>query len=157
MVSNRRIRGVALICYNPRGEILILQEYRTKPRLGKYRGMFSVPMETLRHREREMNGLVRLIQEELPGFSLSPPITRIGIYQIPGCTCTLYSMKTIVSCLPTRSTVEVGNYQWIDPKKALTLWLRWGVWEMINDFLEGKREVFCRCCRIPTSAPVPAP
>jgi len=149
----QRIRGVALIVQNSEGKILILQEYETKPHLGKYGGMFSIPMETSNPKESDYYAITRLIREELPGFNLLPENiiqSRLGIYRIvPHVWVTLYSIKTSASYLPNSKNNEVGNYQWIDPKKALNLWLRQGAWEMISNFIDGKREVLCRCCRTP--------
>lgn len=151
----QRIRGVALIVQNLEGKILILQEYETKPHLGKYCGMFSIPMETSKPEESDYYAIVRLIREELPGFNFLPENiirSRIGIYRIvPHVWVTLYSIKTGVQHFPNPKSSEVGNYQWIEPKKALDLWLRQGAWEMISDFMDGKKEVLCRCCRAPLS------
>src|SRR3990167_9749320 len=65
-----RVRGVALVVRNPRGEILLVEEGETKPEFGKYAGMFSPPMETLLYRKEPLLTAVgRLIAEEIPGFS----------------------------------------------------------------------------------------
>lgn len=152
----QRTRGVALIVQNLEGEILILQEYDTKPHLGKYRSMFSIPMETSKQDESDYSAISRLIQEELPGFNLPPEKiikSHIGIYRIvPHVWVTLYSIKTTTSDLPNSKSSEVGNYQWVDPKSALNLWLRQGAWEMIKDFINGKKDVSCRYCRAPSSS-----
>lgn len=149
------VRGVALIIQNSdsEGEILILQEYETKFQLGKYSGMFSIPMETSYLEETDYCALLRLIQEELPGFDLALEQalqSRIGIYHIvPHAWVTLYSAKMNNKCLPRPESREVGNYQWVNPEKALSLWLRQGAWEMINDFMNGRKGVFCHDCRAP--------
>ena len=79
----RGIRAVALIVVNPNGEVLLLQEFGSKPHIGKLAGMSSIPMETSAPREPDDMVLARLIAEELPG--LAPKITiegRLGVYRI---------------------------------------------------------------------------
>lgn len=149
----QRIRGVALIVQNPKGEILILQEYQTKPHLGKYCGMFSIPMETSEPGEPDYHTVVRLVREELPGCDFlcgSVPLTHIGVYRIvPHVWVNLYSITTTDNRLPDsekKEDEEVGNYQWIFPTKALNLWLRQGACEMISDFVDNKSGVLCRYC-----------
>ncbi len=157
-MTTQRIRGVALVVANLKGEILILQEYETKPYFGKYRGMFSIPMETAKPNESDQSAVSRLIEEELPGFDLKPYIKNIiqshaGVYQIVPCVwANLYSIMTAnnyVSDFSNARDKEVGNHQWICPKNALSLWLRQGAWEMIDDFMNNKKGVFCKHCRTP--------
>lgn len=151
---------MALIIQNPEGKILVLQEYETKPHLGKYRGMLSIPMETSRPKEPDLNTITRLLGEEVPGFDLQPEEilqSRIGIYQIvPRVWVTLYWTKTMRQHLPNQKSSEVGNYQWVDPREVLDFWLRQGAREMISDFLEGEKEVFCRHCRAPEQITSPS-
>ena len=148
-----RVRGVALIVSNPRGEILIIQELQTKPHLGKYTGMFSPPMETSRERERDCSTIVRLIDEELPGLAGHIKIEneRQGVYRIvPGVWVSLYVGQTRDSRLPTpdaRSKEEVGTYLWVPPCEAITFWLRQGAGEMLTDYVEHRNKVVCRHCR----------
>ena len=151
----RLIRGVALIVQNPKGEILILQEYESKPYFGKYRGMFSIPMETSKPDESDIRAVARLIEEELPGFGF--PLeeivpAHIGIYRIvPHVWVNLYSVRAATVQLPSNNSesMEVGNYQWMRPENALNLWLRQGAREMIEDFVNNKKGMLCRRCRIP--------
>ena len=152
----KHVRGVALIVQNPKGEILILQEYETKPRFGKYCGMFSIPMETLEPDEPDHHAIVRLIKEELSGFDFSfdgALRAHIGAYRIVSHVwVNLYSARTTNTHLPDSKNPknkEVGNYRWTDPKKALDLWLRQGAREMISDFIDNKKGVLCRRCRTP--------
>jgi len=152
----QRIRGVALIIQNLKGEILILQEYETKPRFGKYCGMFSIPMETSESDEPDYHTIVRLAKEELPGldFSFDGVLqAHVGAYRIVSHVwVNLYSVRTTNTHLPDSKNPknkEVGNYRWTDPKKALNLWLRQGAWEMISDFINNKKGVLCRRCRTP--------
>ena len=154
-MTAQRIRGVALIVQNPQGKILVLQEFKAKPYFGKYCGMFSIPMETSEPNEPNYFTILRLVREELPGFSFPSKNvlqSHIGIYRIASHVCNLYFVKVADDRLPdskNSKSKEVGNYQWMDPEKALDLWLRQGAWEMINDFINNKKGVFCRHCRTP--------
>jgi hypothetical protein len=139
-MSGKLICGVALIVQNPEGEILVLQEFQSKPHFGKQSGMFSIPMETAEPEELDISALIRLVREELPGFNL--PLCElpkhIGSYQIvPQTLVNLYFIKTNNGNLPVcedSQNKEVGNHQWILPEEALELWLRLGAKEMISDF-----------------------
>jgi len=75
-MTTQRVRGVALIVQNPAGEILVLQEHESKPRFGKYCGMFSIPMETSEPNETDHCTIARLIKEELPGLDIPWPDPR---------------------------------------------------------------------------------
>ncbi|MEK7664957.1 MAG: NUDIX domain-containing protein [Patescibacteria group bacterium] len=152
----QRVRGVALIVQNPEGKILVLQEHESKPHFGKYSGMFSIPMETSKPNESNYSTVVRLIGEELPGLDL--PIdgvlkAYIGDYRIvSGVWVKLFLIKANNAYLPdseNSKNKEVGNYQWMNPEKALNLWLRQGAREMINDFMSNKKGVLCRYCCAP--------
>ena len=152
---NDKIRGVALIVYDPDDNILILQEYESKPHIGKYSGMFSVPMETSEPDELDFHAIVRLVVEELQGFDIlitDTLLLRIGSYQIvPDVWVNLYSIETVNNHLPdfNPKNKEVGNYRWMRPEEALLLWLRQGAREMISDFLNNKKGVLCESCRAP--------
>lgn len=147
-----RIRGVALVVTNPRSEILMLQEFEDKPHIGKLRGMFSIPMETSREGETQIDTVKRLPHEELPGLQLQQlPGAYIGAYcVVPNVWVTLYTVATESFDLPAESECsEVGNYRWSTPHDALALWLRQGAPEMIEDFAAGRRNVICTACRPP--------
>jgi len=152
----QHVRGVALIVQNPEGKILVLQEYESKPHIGKYPGMFSIPMETSKPNEPDHCAIARLIKEELPGLDL--PIdgaleARIGSYRIvPGVWVNLFFIGARNAHLPNSEDTknkEVGNHQWVVPDKALGLWLRQGAHEMISDFVGNKKGVLRRYCRAP--------
>ncbi len=152
----QRVRGVALIIQNPEGKILVLQEYESKPHLGKYPGMFSIPMETSKPNEPDHCAVARLIDEELPGLGLSIDGAlgvHVGSYRIvPRVWVKLFFIKASNAKLPDSDdpkNKEVGNHQWVSPEKALDLWLRQGAHEMISDFVGNKKGVLCKYCRIP--------
>lgn len=135
-------RGVALIIENPLGEILVLQELEEKSRLGKKKGMFSIPMETVEQAESDVAALKRLIDEELPG--LAPKIKIIETqsfrrYRIaPGVWATLYTAVISDNSLPSVVGSEVTGHKWVRLREALTLWLRKGARDMISDYIEGR-------------------
>jgi hypothetical protein len=157
-IRKPRIRGVALIISNPSDEILIIKEEQSKPHFGKYRGMFSPPMETARSGEQDCSTIARLIDEELPGFAgrILLENKRRGVYRIvPGVWVRLYAGRTQDSLLPTpttKSKKEIAGYAWIPPQSALALWIRQGAREMLADYIEDRRGVICRHCR-PAIAP----
>lgn len=148
----RRVRGVALILTNPVGDILILRELRSKPHLGKLEGMLSVPMETSLSSEAAVSTLWRLHEEELPGLSLTLPGTYIGAYRIvPGAWVRLYTTIALSNRLPVVSgeSPEVGDYRWVSVAEAADLWLRQGALEMIEDYVQGHRNVRREWCSPP--------
>jgi hypothetical protein len=153
-MAKQRIRGVALIVQNLNGEILVLQEYETKLRLGKRCGMFSIPMETSKPNEPDYNAIVRLLEEELPGFDVPlKTLSHVGIYRITSNVwVNLYSAKAEsanLSHLENAKSREVGNHQWIKLKEVFDLWLRRGAQEMVSDFTRNKKNIFRKHCRIP--------
>lgn len=143
------LAGVALVVRNWKGEILLIKEKVTKPRLGKYAGTWSFPMETLY--SHEMNdhqaGLMRLIGEEisyLSGRHILPPFTLQGSYLIAPCArAWLYggwTYRVDAPPLPIESE-EIAEYRWFDPAETPKLWLRQGMPEMLEDFLAGQTGV----------------
>ncbi len=156
MTTKQHPHGVALVIHNAAGKILVLQELSSKPELGKYRGMYSIPMETVKRGESIGAALGRLINEELPGLesALSAKRELIGQYQVaPEVWATLYQVECNGTKLPS-NTAEVGSHTWIDPTEALKLWLRQGAQEMIADFIAGKKKVICNYCNPPIKASI---
>ncbi|PIR84031.1 hypothetical protein COU18_01325 [Candidatus Kaiserbacteria bacterium CG10_big_fil_rev_8_21_14_0_10_51_14] len=143
----QRLRAVALVVVNPAGEILVLQEFVSKPTLGKFAGMFSVPMETCHHGEPDLLALKRLHDEELTGLPFMGKPTRIGAYRVaPQAWAKLYTMSVERVAPIIGQTFEVGNHQWVPVQDALGLWLRRGAPEMIQDYAAGHRNVVRRAC-----------
>lgn len=154
----RRVRGVALIVRSPRDwrEVLVIQELESKPQLGKYTGMFSIPMETSRLGESDVSALSRLMEEELPG--LGPHVTvereRRGIYRITRRVwVSLYGAVARTRSLPSLPTAEVGGYSWMDVGDVLRLWLRQGAREMLADYIARREAVLCRKCKSASATP----
>jgi hypothetical protein len=151
-VTSRVIRGVALVITNPGGEVMTIRENETKPYLGKYAGMHSIPMETKRASEPDSQALARLVTEELPGFSDRIQIIekRRGVYRIvSGVLVSLYEARMLDSSLPLviNGIAEVDQHAWKPVAEATCLWLRRGAFEMLDDFRAGRTRVFCRECR----------
>lgn len=146
-----RVRGVALVVASSRGHILVLQELQSKPHLGKYSGMYSVPMETSNPEESDESALKRLLSEELTGLELAELSERpIGWYMIvPGVKVTLYTSQAVDDRLPTYGVglPEVTNHQWVPVTEVRKLWLRQGAYEMLSDYIEGRTGVSCLQCR----------
>lgn len=150
---HQRIRGVALILSNPKGSILILQEFVDKPHFGKLAGMFSIPMETSHPGEADIEALRRLHKEELAGLP-SPhlPGVHVGAYRIvPRVWVKLYAATADCSrtSIFSGNRHEVGNHAWLPVSEALKLRLRQGAREMIMDHVAGKRGVLRRACSAP--------
>ena len=155
-----RTRGVALFVRNASGLILILREWGTKPHLGKFAGMYSIPMETSQPGESDPVALQRLVREELPGLEDQVGINpgRVGLYRIvPRVWVSLYAAAMNSSNLPVRKTDEVGDYAWIEPEYVFTRWLRQGAREMIADALSDAQGVVQRSCVTPLSPPITVP
>ncbi len=158
-MTSMRIRGVALFVRNSVESVLILREFENKPYIGKYAGMYSIPMETSLPGDPDSLTLRRLVQEELPGLDDQLRINscRIGWYRIvPKVWVSLYTASMDSSILPVKRTNEVGDHAWIEPNCVLTLWLRQGAREMIDDALSDAKGVVRRFCTIPLSEPIVA-
>jgi len=142
------IRGVALLVVNPAGEILVLQEFFCKPYLGKYAGMWSIPMETCEPGENYPSTLKRLHEEELGGLpSIHMSARYIGAYRVvPHVWAKLYAAMSSTYHLPGISTSEIGNPRWVPVPEALGLCLRQGAREMIRDYAGGVENVIRRHC-----------
>jgi predicted NUDIX family NTP pyrophosphohydrolase len=146
---DKKIRGVALIVKNPKGEILILKELESNLQTGKQAGMFSIPMETLENQEDDASALIRLIEEELPGFKADIQVKPVsmGVYYLTtGASASLYVALMPNFSLPVADVnSEVGEHRWINPVGALDLWLRQGAREMIADYIAGVSGIIRLC------------
>jgi hypothetical protein len=151
--TEERVKGVALIVQNG-DDIMIIEEFFDKPSLKKKRGDGSAPMETVRRGESDLEALRRMEEEELPGIPRLPlPGEFIGQYEVvEGTWANLYRVKTISRQLPAQAgdAPEVGNYRWMPPSIALTLVLRPGAREMIEDHVAGHTNVRRAGCRPPS-------
>lgn len=156
----RGIRGVALVVTEPVGTILMLEEFESKPHLGKYAGMTSIPMETCRPGEPHPQTLARLVEEELPGLGehLTIHPERIGWYRIvPRVWVALYRAEVREPVVPGGDGGEVGNYVWQFPADVLGTWLRQGAREMVEDFVTGCHGVVRRVCQAVEPEPIRRP
>ena len=144
------LTGVALIIVNQEGAVLLVRELEAKPHLGKYVGIFSIPMETIEEGENEREALVRLIAEELGGFPVEVEKTPRGVYWVtPHARASLYAGRALTASLPTgpQRLGEVDGYRWVPPQEALQLWVRRVVCEMLADYIGGRSGVTRRRCR----------
>ncbi|MDO8514783.1 MAG: NUDIX hydrolase [bacterium] len=150
MKKRLRLRAVALIVANPVGEILVLQEFVTKAHIGKFAGMWSIPMETVDPGQDSMATLSQLHLEELAGLpSIQMPARYIGAYEVvPDVWARLYATTSSTYELPAiyGNEHEVRNHQWLPIHVALELWLRQGAEEMIRDYAGGLENVVRRNC-----------
>ncbi len=146
----QRLRAVALVVANPVGEILVEQEFVSKPHIGKYAGMWSIPMETRVVGESDLAALHQLHEQELAGLpSIQIPGRYIGAYRVvPGAWARLYATMSSTYHLPPvfGDQPEVGNHRWVSVQEALGLWLRQGAEEMIRDYAGGIENVLRRHC-----------
>lgn len=150
MTKVLRLRAVALIVANPAGEILVLQEFAAKPRIGKHKGMWSIPMETVEPGQDDQATLRQLHEEELAGLpSIQMPPRYIGVYQVvPDVWATLYATTSSTYHLPVipGDGSDVRNHEWMSIQAALGLWLRRGAVEMIRDYAGGLENVIRESC-----------
>ncbi len=150
MTKHLRLRAVALVVANPAGEILVLQETVNKPHIGKYQGMWSIPMETCETGGSYLSTLRQLHEEELGGLlSIQMPARRIGAYRVaPNIWAQLHATTSSTYHLPSvfGDESEVRNHQWVPIQEAIGLWLRRGALEMIRDYAGGREDVLRRRC-----------
>ena len=92
----RRVRGVALIVENPEGKILVLQECESKPHLGKYPGMFSIPMETSKPNEPVEITEISCSARPSPKLMMAPRPNCFSICESAALNALLFS--SLISC-----------------------------------------------------------
>ena len=146
--------GVALIVESPDGEkiLTVIEMGKSKEWLGKIRGMETIPMETVRLWERRWwrrKTLHRLVRDELGGIDVEIEDKPRGIYQVvPRIHAFLYVGRAQTWRLPT-SNGEVGGHKWIRPQDIISEKTpsRQGVEEMVDDYIAGRRNVYCSYCR----------
>ncbi len=151
-----RLRAVALIVTHPyTDQILTLRELESKPHLGKFADMRSIPMETMHDGETHRHAVHRLIREELAGMpvrSVHVRKDRIGVYRVvPHVWVSLFtalSDTNDLSCIVGADGVD--THAWVHAEEALGLWLRQGAAEMIGDHLNNKTGVIRRHCIAPS-------
>ncbi len=68
------LRGVALFLSNSTGEMFVVRERQSKPKIGKIADMISIPMETIEPGESPEAALERLLREEIGLAIMSQPI-----------------------------------------------------------------------------------
>ena len=138
-----RLRAVALVIANPVGEILVLRELGHKPHIGKFRGSWSIPMETVDSGSDYLATLRQLVEQELGGLaSVQMPPRYVGAYRVvPGAWARLFATTSSTYHLPSLWDHDVDGHQWMTAQQALCLSLRQGAREMIHDYVGGLENV----------------
>lgn len=156
--KERRIMAVGAIIMADDGRILIVQETQDKPVIDKKTGDWSFPIETLGEGELPLEGLERLLDEEVGSIGLGdvdfvPERDWIGDYNVNpehpiwGRVYLLQARGSSENFTGHSSVGgEVINHRWVFPRGLQGLPRRKGVWEPLKDFLTGQRGVICTDC-----------
>jgi len=154
--GERNIMGVAAIILSQDGKILVVQETEDRPKADKRAGDWSIPAETIKEGESEIEALLRLIEEEVGengDIICNPESDWIGDYQLQkgfdkwGRAYLLYFNGTSDAPRSFRAVGdEVINHRWMDPKKIRNLPRRAGVLEIVEDFIAGRKGVIREKC-----------
>ncbi len=164
--SPDNVWGIGAIIRNRLFDIVLVQEAVSKPRWGKYAGMWSLPMETIEPHERidfERGAveqiLVRLVHEEVPwleGF-VRYPAEYFGEYPIAeNVRAKIYVLWSDRVSAPREPVIneEIGNAILTCPRHAYaTLWLRQGVPEMLRDYTDGYTNMRRQSFQLASAAP----
>lgn len=155
-IEERNIRGVAAVIVSGDGKILLVQETVDKPHIDKHAGDWSIPAETMREGEDEIDALSRLIAEEVGeegDITCNPAEDWLGDYRVKGRKdkwARAYVLRFNGTSDTPRSFRAVGdeviNHRWIDPKEIKDLPRRAGVLEVVEDFIAGRQGVICEEC-----------
>lgn len=148
--------GVAAIILSRDGKILVVQETETKTKIDKLAGDWSIPAETIKEGESELEALLRLIGEEVGengDITCNQESDWIGDYQLKKGT-NIWGRAYLlhfngISELPrifTSRGNEVINHRWINPQELRDLPRRRGVLEIVEDFLEGRKGIVREEC-----------
>ena len=154
--EERNIVGVAAIILSQDGKILVIQETEDKPWLDKKRGDWSIPAETVKEGETEIEALLRVIKEEVGengDIICYPENDWIGDYQF-GVGLSIWGRAYLlhfngVSDTPRSFNAErdeVINHRWITPQEIRNLPRRKGVLEIVEDFMEGRKGIVREEC-----------
>ena len=152
----RRIVAVGAIIMASDGRILVVQETVSKPVIDKQPGDWTFPAETLEAGETIIEGVRRMITEEVGPLSYSFHTTQdwIGDYGVKGPKGPIWGRVFLLHAkgssedFPGLSSVdgEVINHKWVAPRFLQGADRRKGVWEPLKDFLIGQRGVICEDC-----------
>lgn len=136
--------GAFMVCGN---EFLGIQEGRPKRKTGKLRGMWSLPMETVKDGEAHSDALIRLWQEEITPGPENNHIKledKLCVVQFtPGVWLHSYVFES-TSCFPAAlgsSAGEILGVRWISLSEVLndpigSLRFRPGVYETVLSYSE---------------------
>ena len=115
------LRGVGLLLLSSNIRLLVLKELESKPQSRKQAGMLSFPLETLEVTEAPINGIARLIKEEVDHAQVGNifALQQLGEYHFthPGCDVIIHAYQARAShefeAQPADSDVE--HFGWIEP------------------------------------------
>jgi len=152
----RVIKGVAAVILSQDGKILIAQETENKPIIDKKRGDWSIPAETIKEGETELEALLRLIKEEVGengDITCNPENDWVGDYQF-GAGINIWARAYLLHFNGTSDTPrsfsaerdEVISHRWIAPQEIRNLPRRQGVLEIVEDFMVGRKGVIREEC-----------
>ena len=148
--------GVAAIILSQDGKILVVQETEDKPKADKKAGDWSIPAETIKEGESELEALLRLIGEEVGengDITCNQESDWIGDYQLKKGT-NIWGRAYLLhfdgtSDIPrffNAERDEVINHRWIAPQEIRNLPRRKGVLEIVEDFMEGRKGIVREEC-----------
>jgi len=148
--------GVAAIILSQDGKILVVQETEDKPKADKKAGDWSIPAETIKEGESELEALLRLIEEEVGengDIACNQESDWIGDYQLKKGT-NIWGRAYLLHFNGTSDTPrsfsaeqdEVINHRWIAPQEIRNLPRRKGVLEIVEDFTVGRKGVIREEC-----------
>jgi hypothetical protein len=141
------IQGVAAILVVPSEKIYTIRETMSRPEYGKMEGMRTIPMETVESGEDRLGTLRRLIKEEVGEGSVEiDRVEKIGIYglDVAAATCYVVRAQRITS---SGLEGDVTDPRLMSVDEILTSWTRRGVVEMMEDFLNNRRNVVRAYCK----------
>ena len=154
--EERNIMGVVAIILSQDGKILVVQETENKPQIDKQAGDWSIPGETIKDGETELEALLRVIIEEVGengDITCNPENDWIGDYGV-GAGINIWGRAYVLHFNGTSQTTrpfkaegnEVINHCWIDPREIKNLPRRKGVLEIVEDFMAERRRVIREEC-----------
>lgn len=152
----RKIMAVGAIIMADDGKILVVQETQSKPGIDKMSGDWTFPAETLREGEMPLEGLQRLVKEEIGkiDYELDSQADWIGDYNVGSQENPMWGRVFLLHAKGRSENFgecsavdgEVVGHQWVYPRWLQGANRRKGVWEPLKDFLTGQRGVVCWKC-----------
>lgn len=141
--EERSIQAVAAMIVCPEGTVYTVVETVDRPEYGKLTGMRTIPMETMEPGETHVQTLSRLLKEEVGGNIVNVSASeRLGIYGINDAAATFFVVEAVRNDSASDLVIDgVLNPAWINFAELQSTWTRAGVAEMLEDYLQGRRNV----------------